>query len=136
MKKIVTIFFVMFVLIIVAFGQNALFDMDIKNATITGYFIGGNEYTKAYKDSDFSEFREAYSVRIDAPYSDKNIDNIKKTLSLKIIFSEQVGSIDIYYFYSYKLSKIQYHQMQKYNIMIAITRQKLIVGYPIIAGSY
>lgn len=128
--------FFLFVLVVVVSQQNSLWTMNLQGATVTSYFSGGVEYKRDYQNFDYQSYQDAYCIRIDLPYSDNNIQNIKKDLSLKKVLSETIDNLTIDYYYSYKLPKTQYKSIKKYNIMMVTTNNKIILGYPIIGGSY
>ena len=75
--------------------------------------------------------------RIDVAYGDKAVAlDIIENLSGKVIFSEQVDGIEIFYAYSPRLGRAATARGKKVNLMVAVTPSGVAAGTPLLYGSY
>ena len=97
-------------------------------------FLSG-EYTAF--NSDDLPFSPAISKGYERVDLDKaSAQEVINTLKCKIIKTEQIEDITIYYCYSPFLLKSVYLFNNDVNIMIAQTSSKVVVGSPLIKGSF
>lgn len=97
--------------------------------------IDGEYYAFAKNDeASFCSISKGYE-RVDVS-KETNVDDILNKLKAKIIRTEQVDEITIYYAYSPCLLKRERLFGENINLMIAITPSKIVVGSPLIKGSY
>jgi|GEM_PF-1914221 len=114
--------------------QNALLDLGI-DGSLTAYYVGGGQSVTPYGQVG-SVDKRAYALRIDTTGGAQTAERVKKRLKITHEQREQVGEICVQYGYSFLLEKVEYGKAQKYNVMIAVVGDKVVVGYPIIVGSF
>jgi len=137
MKKFLLAVGFLLMIVSISMQRDVLLSIDLKDATFTVYSNGGIEQVYDYNATDFSLLQlDAYALRMDAKNCDNTLNVVRRHLGLRAIGVEHVGDITIYYEYSYYLPKVEFKSGKRYNIMIAILKDKITIGYPVIAGSY
>ena len=76
---------------------------------------------------------DGYQVKLD---SEIQAVSFLRKYDCEIVFTENVNGIENYYFYSNKLLKKQVLNGKKVNVHLAVSDNGVILGYPIIYGSY
>lgn len=119
MKKFLSMFIIVLVIIIVYFSSvtNLQFQLKLNNINVIK-FINQN-------DSEI--------IEID---NNSNIENIKKALNLEIYSKNNISDRIVYECYSNKLNNFVVIDGKKVNIQISITDNKIIIGYPLISTSF
>ncbi len=74
------------------------------------------------------------SVRIDAEGFD--LDNLLSDFDAEIKFSESVEGREIYYAYSPKIKDALNVRGQRINLQVAIAKEQVVLGSPLIFGSF
>ena len=109
--------------------SNCLFLGEVVHATTSGKSSGGilkvvnipfNNYSGIYKQFD----------------SDYNYKKLIEKYNLKLVCVESLNDVTNYYYYSKKLPKEETIKGKKVNLQIAISSETVVIGTPIIYGSY
>ncbi len=99
-------------------------------------FIDGTYSAFAYNDTPASITISKGYERVDINYGQENVESVLKKLKAKIIKRETVGDISIIYAYSPCLLKGVNLFGGRVNVMIASTSSSIVVGSPLIKGSF
>ena len=94
--------------------------------------IGGKSSGQFIYSPVFFE-NDGYQVKLDTEI--QAVSFLRK-YNCEIVFTENINGIENYYFYSSKLLKKQVLNGKKVNVHLAVSDGKIILGYPIIYGSY
>ena len=79
---------------------------------------------------------EGEAVEITTTNTKQALNHICQTLNAKYVDFEQVGEIEIYYFYSPNLQNYVLKQNNKINLQVAVHQNIVIAGYPLILHSF
>lgn len=95
--------------------------------------VGGFYSSAAYNLSQaFSGDGVSKSFNVNYDYQNEII----LKYGAKLVKTDATGGVINLYFYSYKLPKSVYIASEKINVHVAISNEKLTVGYPIIYSGY
>ncbi len=115
---------------------------------IRAYFIGNGLFygetvkiVKGYKSSG------EFYTELNLPFKDKtgiyktyernfNYFEILEKYDAQLMFLEKVGDVTSYYFYSKKLPFKEVIKNKKVNLQVAVTKENVTIGSPIIYGGY
>lgn len=127
-KKCLIIFTLLLFATFMVFS-NLLFLGEVVHATTSGKSSGEilkvvnipfNNYSGIYKQFD----------------SDYNYKKLIEKYNLKLVCVESLNGVTNYYYYSKKLPKEETIKGKKVNLQIAISSETVVIGTPIIYGSY
>lgn len=68
--------------------------------------------------------------------SEEECKNFLKSLKLKAVYFEEVKGVKNYYYYTNKLLKKEVVKGKSVNIHLAVSKDKISLGYPLIYGGY
>ena len=93
------------------------------NGKSSGQFVN----FPAFYDND------GYSVVLD---SETQAVNFLNSYKCELVYIESVNGIQNYYFFSQNLAKKQVLNGKTVNVHLAVNGERIILGYPLIYGSY
>ena len=154
MKKLFILFIFLFCLMFLKAPFSLCFISQNYNATHTFYTTqslqnenfnivqNGNGFLIYAKSKDATQILTKLSTKniqgesfcFDGNFGD--VKNILKSLNAKVIKKECFNDFLVIYANSPKLGKYVYINLKKVNVQIVIKKEKIIIGTPIILGSY
>ncbi|MBO5215837.1 MAG: hypothetical protein J6B79_06590 [Clostridia bacterium] len=99
----------------------------------TAFLQNGEQIT--YNEPPYFNFRGAYE-RVDFLGNEKDCERFLDKYFATVSFSESVENQKIIYAYSPLISNIVYVHGRAVNMMVACDGRKIVVGSPLIKGSY
>ena len=109
--------------------SNCMFLGEKVSAVKSGKSSGVIEEILNFPFNDFLGTYKQFSV--DYKYS-----SLLKKYRAKLIFIEEIDGVKNYYYYSNKLPNFEVIKNKKINLQFAIASDRVVVGTPIIYGSY
>jgi hypothetical protein len=137
LKRLLALAGICLVLIGAKVGRGALFDVNIPEARLTVYMQAGHSITMRYHDVHaLSHFEGYYAMRIDSTGGIATAESLLKQLGARRLFEQQLQDITIIYAHAPTLRLRVSTHGHIVNIMIAISRDNVAIGYPVLVGSY
>lgn len=118
-----------------------LFDSGILKCGYTGtYTVYAKNSETVYSPENLPVLTDlsAYATRLDFCGGVSDALSAMENLDAKVIWQEDLAGLKIFYAYSKNILKSENLNGKKINVMVAVqlNNNKVIVGCPIIAGSY
>ena len=90
-----------------------------------GYFVGSNDYTN-FLDKNYDGF--CFKTKL-------NLKEIQKFLNYKVVNTQNLGH-EIIYAFSTQMQKYSKNQNFDINLQLVVFEDYILVGYPVLLGSY